>query len=49
MNPKESSYRGKVQKLRRVGIPKPIYDLLELDPGDTVDVTIRLVKDSDKK
>jgi AbrB family looped-hinge helix DNA binding protein len=41
---KESIYRMRVQKLRRVTIPKPIYEALELSQGDTVEIKIKKVK-----
>jgi len=41
---KESTYRIRVQKLRRVTIPKPIYEALELNVGDTVEIIIRKVE-----
>ncbi len=40
---KESTYRMRVQKLRRVTIPKPIYDALELNYRDVVEVTVKKV------
>jgi len=42
---RESTYRMPVQKLRRVTIPKPIYEALELKVGDTVQITIKKVED----
>ena len=42
---KESVYRIQVQKLRRVTIPKPIYEALELSVGETVEVTVRKLGD----
>lgn len=40
---KESTYRMPVQELRRVTIPKSVYDALELNVGDTVEITIKKV------
>jgi len=40
---KESTYRIRVQKLRRVTIPKAIYEALELTVGSTVEITVKKV------
>ena len=45
--PKQSTYRMKVQKLRRVTIPKSNYDALELDVGDTVEITIKKIDEAE--
>jgi AbrB family looped-hinge helix DNA binding protein len=34
----------RVQKLRRVTIPKPIYEALELSEGDTVEIRVKKVE-----
>jgi len=39
----ESAFRTKVQKLRRIVIPKAIAQLLDIKEGDYVDVKIRKV------
>ena len=42
-----STYRGEVRGQGRVTIPKPIRQALGLSAGDSVDVTIRVVKDKE--
>ena len=46
---KESTFRMRVQKLRRIAIPKAIYEALEIREGDTVEITIKKVQKSDAK
>jgi len=36
-----------VQELRRVTIPKPIYEALELNVGDTVQITIKKIDEAE--
>jgi len=40
---RESVFHAKVQKLRRIVIPKPICAALNIKEGDKVEVTIRKV------
>lgn len=37
----KKKYVGVVQELRRIAIPKPIYELMKLKKGDYVEVEIR--------
>ncbi|MFQ6080511.1 MAG: AbrB/MazE/SpoVT family DNA-binding domain-containing protein [Candidatus Bathyarchaeia archaeon] len=41
---KESVFQVKVQKLRRIAIPRPICDALGIKEGDRVEVIIRKVE-----
>jgi len=44
---KESVFRARVQKLRRIAIPRPICEALNIKEGDKVEVIIRRVEDVD--
>ena len=44
---RESTYRMPVQELRRVTIPKSIYEALELNVGDTVQITIKKIDEAE--
>lgn len=41
---KESIFQAKVQKLKRVAIPKQICDALNINEGDRVEITVRKVE-----
>jgi len=41
---KESVFQARVQKLRRIAIPKPICDALNIKERDRVEVIIRKVE-----
>jgi AbrB family looped-hinge helix DNA binding protein len=41
---RESVFRVKVQKIRRIAIPKPICDALGIEEGDTVELRIRRIE-----
>lgn len=41
---KESVFRAKVQKLRRIVIPVQICEALDINEGDKVEVVIRKVE-----
>jgi len=41
---RESVFRVKVQKIRRIAIPKPICDALGIKEGDTVELRIRRIE-----
>jgi len=40
----KSVFVARVQKLRRIVIPKPICEALEIKEGDKVEVTVRKIK-----
>jgi len=40
----ESVFQAKVQKLRRVAIPKPICAALDVQEGDVVEIKLRKVQ-----
>jgi len=42
---KDSTYRTRIQDLRRIVIPVPICEALELVKGDIVEIKVRKVKD----
>jgi bifunctional DNA-binding transcriptional regulator/antitoxin component of YhaV-PrlF toxin-antitoxin module len=42
---RESLFVGRVQKLRRVVIPRGVYEALRLNTGDKVEIVIRKVED----
>lgn len=44
MPDKESIFRARVQRLHRIAIPKAVYEALEIEEGDLVDVRIRKVE-----
>jgi len=44
---KESVFRARVQKLRRIVIPRPICEALGIKEGDKVEVIIRRVENAD--
>jgi AbrB family looped-hinge helix DNA binding protein len=41
---KESIFQARIQKLRRIAVPRQICDALDIKDGDKVEVTIRKVE-----
>lgn len=41
---KTSTFQVKIQELRRIAIPKPICEALDIKKGNKVEVTVRKVE-----